>query len=540
MKKIILSSVFIASFSMLYSQTTEQAKQLLYYKKYQSAEKSFYSVVQENPNDAEAWYGLVFSILHQNEIAKAKQSLQQAPLSVRNRPFFDVALGYILLGENKKDSASFYFSHALNETKEKDAAILSAIASAEIEAKEGNASYALELLDKAIKKDKRNAMLYALKGDAYRKLNNGTEAFKAYQEALNKNDKLALAAYQMGNIFVTQKNPDVYLPHFQKALDLDKNFAPALYALYLHYFYSDPSKAMNYFNQYTALADASMETEYAFTDLLYLNKKYNEAIVAADKLKAKEGAKLRPRVYKLLAYSTAGLGDTAKAIGFMQQYFANEADSNFVAKDFETMAKLFVFESKPDSAVVYFSRLVQVEKDPVALYPHYKTLALFAHDLKDYSAEAKWLKKYYTGNIKAGNIDLFNWGIAHYRAEEYAGADTVFGLYVRDHPEQGFGYYWQARSKAMLDEEMTEGLAVPYYQKLIEVNQTDTAHANYKKWMVEAFGYIAAYNANTKKDYPQAISYFQKLLEVDPENADAKKYISLLEKRGEKDEVRNN
>ena len=176
----------------------------------------------------------------------------------------------------------------------------------------------------------------------------------------------------------------------------------------------------------------------------------------------------------------------------------------------------------------------------LALYPHYKTLALFAHDLKDYSAEAKWLKKYYTGNIKAGNIDLFNWGIAHYRAEEYAGADTVFGLYVRDHPEQGFGYYWQARSKAMLDKEMTEGLAVPYYQKLIEVNQTDTAHANYKKWMVEAFGYIAAYNANTKKDYPQAISYFQKLLEVDPENADAKKYISLLEKRGEKDEVRNN
>ena len=204
------------------------------------------------------------------------------------------------------------------------------------------------------------------------------------------------------------------------------------------------------------------------------------------------------------------------------------------------MARLFVADEKPDSAMVYFSKLVAIEKDSVALYPHYKTLASFAHDLKNYTEEAKWLAKYYQGNSKATNIDLFNWGIAHYRAEQYANADSVFGIYVKDHPEQGFGYYWQARSKAMLDKEMVQGLAVPAYQKLIEVNQTDTANSNYKKWMVEAYGYIAAYNANTKKDYAQAISYFQKLLEVDPENADAKKYISLLEKRGDKNEEKNN
>jgi tetratricopeptide (TPR) repeat protein len=130
--------------------------------------------------------------------------------------------------------------------------------------------------------------------------------------------------------------------------------------------------------------------------------------------------------------------------------------------------------------------------------------------------------------------------VAHYRAEEYSLADSIFGAYVKEHPEQGFGYYWQARSNAMMDKEMTEGLAVPYYQKLTEVMQNDTANASYKKWMVEAYGYMAAYNANTKKDYPLAISYFQKVLEVDPENADAKKYIAVLEKRGAKDEVKSN
>jgi tetratricopeptide (TPR) repeat protein len=77
---------------------------------------------------------------------------------------------------------------------------------------------------------------------------------------------------------------------------------------------------------------------------------------------------------------------------------------------------------------------------------------------------------------------------------------------------------------------MKEGLAIPTYQKLIEVLEKDTTDANYKKWVVEAYGYLAAYETNTEKDYAEAVDYFEKVLEVDPENADAKKYIALLEK----------
>ena len=91
----------------------------------------------------------------------------------------------------------------------------------------------------------------------------------------------------------------------------------------------------------------------------------------------------------------------------------------------------------------------------------------------------------------------------------------------------------------MMDKEMEQGLAVPYYEKLTEVMQGDTASGSYKNCMAVAYGYMAAYNANTKKDYALAISYFQKVLEVDPENADAKKYIALLEQRGAKDEAKN-
>jgi hypothetical protein len=77
---------------------------------------------------------------------------------------------------------------------------------------------------------------------------------------------------------------------------------------------------------------------------------------------------------------------------------------------------------------------------------------------------------------------------------------------------------------------MKEGLAVPLYKKLIEVLLTDTANAQFKKWIVEAYEYLAAYEANIKKDYGSSVDYFKKILEIEPDNQNANKYIKLLEK----------
>ena len=51
---------------------------------------------------------------------------------------------------------------------------------------------------------------------------------------------------------------------------------------------------------------------------------------------------------------------------------------------------------------------------------------------------------------------------------------------------------------------------------------------------MEAYAYLAAYATNTKKDYATAVAYFEKLLQIDPENADAKKYIGVLQKNLDK------
>jgi tetratricopeptide (TPR) repeat protein len=530
MKKIVFIIVCTASAFVLNAQSVEQGNQQLYYERYGSAVNTFQQVLQKDPSNAGAWYGLTKAYLLQDDLKKASDSIQAAPEVVRSDPYYKVAVGAVLLQQQNSEATS-YLQQALKETREKDAGVLAAVAEAHINAQSGDANYAVELLKKALKRDKHNAALYVQLGDAYTKLHNGSEAYKAYQKALEENDSYAKAYDRLGDIFLSQKNADLYVDYFKKAVAADPNYLPALYSLYRYEFYHDPAKAMAYYKDYAAKSDHSLQNEYDLADLLYLNKQYSEAIQKATAIINAEGDSIQPRLYKLIGYSYAGVSDTAKAITYMKQYFEKEADSNLVSKDFLAMGEFYgALQGQDSLAITYLEKGVELEKDSATQYELFKKLADKAKENDDYTAQAKWLGKYYTGNNKANNLDLFNWGIAQYRAENYAGADSVFSMYITKYPEQSFGYYWQAKSKALQDKEMVEGLAVPAYEKLIEVLQRDTTDANFQKWIVEAYSYLAAYAANTEKNYAEAVDYFEKVLQVDAENESAKKYIAILQK----------
>ncbi|WP_162944795.1 tetratricopeptide repeat protein [Flavisolibacter nicotianae] len=513
------------------AQSVEQGKQQLYYERYQSAEQTFRQAVQQNPSDAEALYGLVQANLLQNKSEAAMTALSNAPGSLKEEPLYQVASGAVLLQQGKATEAAAVFEKALSETKEKNPAVLSAIAEAHIRSTVGDANYAVTLLNKAIKREKHDAALYTLLGDAYRKLHNGTEAYKAYQKAIEENGQYAAAYHRLGNIFLSQKNVPLYTEYFTKAINADAAYAPSIYRLYAHEFYRDPAKALAYYQEYLSKSDRSEKALYELADLFYLTKKYDSAIQKANEILSNEGTKAQPRLYKLIAYSFAGKADTASALTSMQTYFDKGADSTIIGRDYLTMGDFYAASKGKDSlAMVYYAKGVDDEKDSIVRYAYYKKLAGYAGENKDYAAQAKWLEKYYTGNSKANNLDLFTWGLAHIRAEQYSAADSVFSTYVAKYPDQSYGYYWQAKSKALQDSGMKEGLAVPAYEKLVAILEKDSTDANYKRWIVEAYGYLAAYKTNTEKNYGEAVDYFEKVLAVDPSNADAKKYITLLEK----------
>ena len=528
MKKIFFIPLLLIVFSA-FAQNINNAEDLLYYKKFESAENLLNQIVKNNPENAEAWY-LLSEVQDSGNELDLKNTLQNAPANIKSDPYFLIATGKILLEESKSAEARGYFEQALEKTKYKRPEILLAVAKAQTASENGDANYAIELLNKAIKKNKNDPALYTELGKAYRKLNNGTEAFKAFRQAIEADKNFAEAYYLTGMIFRTQNNSDLYLEYFNRAIQADANYAPAYYQLYYHYYFRNVNTAKEYLEKYIALSDHKIENDYDYTDILYLTKNYTQAIELAKKLIETDKEETPARIYKLIGYSYHESNDHSKAFDYMYQYFDAAPDSILIAKDFILLADLYAEKQKIDTAMFFYKVGTELEKDSASLTKYYRTLADLAKLQKDYTERAIWLGKYYVSNQKSTNLDLFNWGLAWFRAGNYIKSDSVFAMYVDKYPTQVFGYYWRGRNNAAIDSTMEQGLAIPHYLKVVEIGELDTA-GNSKRQLIESYGYLAGYETNQNKNYSKAVEYFEKLLQLDPNNDQAKKYVQILKER---------
>lgn len=511
-------------------QSIDEAKQLLYYDRYQSAEQVLQQVMQkeEDLEESPAYYLLTGLYLETDKVEKAKTLLEpKASQLLSANPLNRVAYGNLLLAEGKTAEARAQFEDALKDSKRKDEEVLMAIAAAQVENDKGDAAYALQVLNE-IKEKKINARSLTLKGDAYRKMGQGSEAAKAYMEALIKDEKYAEAAYKLGKIYLTQQNTDMFLKYFNQAITADPKYAAAYYELYYHYYFRDVNKAKEYLDSYIANTDKTVEHNYMITDLMYASSKYPEAIRGAQEILQQEGDKARPRIYKLLAYSYDASGDSTSAMQNLEQYFQKEVDSNLVAKDFDLKAKLLAKTGDTANAMQAWERAISMDTVKEYKIEYMQQLAQLAKEQNNRSGEAKWLGQIYQTKEDPNNLDIYNWGLAHYAAQEFPVADSVFGIYTSKYPDQIYGYYWRAKSRAQIDTTMEQGLAVEDYKKVIEIAEKDVEKN--KSLLLQSYGYLGAYEANARKDYPAALGWFEKILAVQPDNADAQRFAEILKK----------
>lgn len=77
------------------------------------------------------------------------------------------------------------------------------------------------------------------------------------------------------------------------------------------------------------------------------------------------------------------------------------------------------------------------------------------------------------------------------------------------------------------DTSLELGLAVIEYEKLADAGKRIDS-VKFKNQIVQAYGIIASYQNNIKKDKAAAIAYLQKILDIDPTNTSAKEFIEVL------------
>ncbi|MBQ8672945.1 MAG: tetratricopeptide repeat protein [Bacteroides sp.] len=105
-------------------------------------------------------------------------------------------------------------------------------------------------------------------------------------------------------------------------------------------------------------------------------------------------------------------------------------------------------------------------------------------------------------------------------------ADSLFLLVAELVPDSHLGLLWHARTQSALDPETSSGKAKPHYEALIALLQ-DKDEPRYLPPLIEAYSYLGYYYL-LQEDYPASRHYWQKILELDPDNTTANKAVEGL------------
>jgi Flp pilus assembly protein TadD len=537
MNQLFLLSSFIFLGNTLFAQSIDDGKKFLNYERYTSAQNVFSKLVAANPNDVEAvyWLGQTYIENGDNPDTVAAQTLYQKTLQANpNQPLIMVGIGEIELMQGHKEDARNRFETAISLAKKKDLPeVLTAVGRANVDTKDGDGVYAIDKLNQAADKDKKNPEIEIELGAAYRKMIDGANATTSYTNALGLDPKNARASFMIGRIFETQGygQEAIYMKYYNAAIAADPNFAPVYYWLYNYYYERDVNKSRDYLNKYIALADPDSKNCYAEASLLYVSKLYQQAITKSDECISTGGTKVYPNVYGLKAYSYDKMGDSVNAKKYFEEFFSKINPDKIGPNDYATYGKILLkFPGNDSLASIYIDKAVQLDTLPANKLDYVKSTAESLVAAQKYADAGKWYAKLLALKPNYGKADLYYAGYNDYRGGNYQGSDSVFKLYQTKYPEDMFGWYMGARSKEGIDSTGANGLAISDYEKVISIADTSADKDKVKANEITACRYMVAYYYNIKKDVKTANDYNNKILVLDPADALANKNKPIFEK----------
>ena len=526
-KQITLLASFIFLANSLVAQSIDEGKKFLNYERFTSAQGVFNKLLAANPNNVEAayWLGQTYLQNSDNPDTAAAQALYQKSIQANpNAPLLLAGVGQVELMQGKKQDARNRFETAISLTKGKDAEVLTAIGRANVDSKAGDSIYAIDKLNQAAARDKKNSWIQIELGDAYRKMIDGANATLAYQSALSLDPKNARASFMIGRIYETQGygQEAIYMKYYNEAIAIDPNFAPVFYWLYNYYYQRDVNKSREYLNKYIAVADPDSKNCYAEASLLYVSKLYKEAITKADQCIASAGEKPFPNLYGLKAYSYDKMGDSLNSKKHFDEFFAKVNPEKIGPNDYATYGKVLLkFPGNDSLAETYIDKAVALDTVPANKLDYIKSTAESLAAAQKFADAGRFYSKILTLKPTYGKVDLYYAGYNLFRGGNYAAADSIFKLYQAKYPEDLFGWSMGASSNEGLDTTGANGLAKPYYEKVISIADTSADKEKVKPNLIRAYKYMLAYFYNIKKDKIAAIEWNNKILALDPNDAQA-------------------
>lgn len=335
---------------------------------------------------------------------------------------------------------------------------------------------------------------------------------------------------------------------------------------------------------YKAHSPSTPDDIERYARALYFTDNFDEAQIMVTKgLQADPNNFILNR-YQLYIY--AKTGNYTQGIKLAENFFSLAESSRYIPMDYTAYATLLKDAKRYDEAIAQFNQAIKIDPDTPE---RYKEASEMAKEIKNLGMAADYYKTYIDKKTQAAGagypdelLDINTLGSNYYTAgtsisknpELAAGlmknsvligellasgngfnadslassleyftasyskyylkkASATFSTIIERAPESYIGYRFKALSEHALNPDVKNSSAAKgYYEKMVEVITAKDdwrTTPSMQRMALEGYNYLAYYYYLTG-DAPQAIQYANKVLELDPENSNAKAILADLNK----------
>jgi tetratricopeptide (TPR) repeat protein len=519
--------LMLTACSAVHGQTLKEAIRLTESEQYEMAALAYQQLLSSQPANGTLYfyYGENYLLSDEKDSAMMtfKKGLQAEPANMLNEvglAKLEFDLGHAVEGNKLLDEA-------LSKAGPKNALVMMEAADALIHFKSKNLDKAKELLDKAYALDPKNPDIQILYGDMYAEKNDGTHAAEHYNMAVDLDKSSVRAIVSKGVLYRRSTNYDGATEEFKNAIKIDPNYAGEHRELGDAYIkLGKLEEAKEEYRKYLTLSKNNCNARIKYASFLYYSKDYAGALNEISQLKQKCDSN-NVTLLRVASYCYYETKDYVKGINTVDRLFSLLPEEKRIINDYEYYGKLNIAANRDSVGIDALRKSYDMDKTRVDLLFE---LGNSLMKVKRYDEAAATFKEKIATGREVKSFDYFKLGQCYFFAQQFLNADTAFNKLCEMQPKYATGFLWNAKNKTRIDSTSEAGLALPMYDKYVELAMADSANAaKYTEGLKEAYGYMASYYFLQKKDKTKAVLYLRKKLDLMTEPADKKDIQTMID-----------
>jgi len=526
-------------------QDLNSALNMTYQEQFEAADDAFNALIKSDPTNGKYWY-----YSGENQLASyfidpvnipfesvAKKALERYNNGITanpNEPLNYVGLGKVSLIQNNTALAEENFAKAQTFlpakkvkstlTKPEQSTLLVRIAEAYVQVGSKDTALVFSLLRKAETLDSRNSDLYLVRGDYWiYTLNNGSNAAANYKRSQDYSPESKRARVRLGQLYTRIKVYPDALTYYQEAIEIDPSFAPAYLEmgfLYAKTNQHEESKAN--FKKYLDLSSSNIAAKRRYANMLIQTEDYKDAIVQIQQILETDSVTYND-LNRALAYSYYEEKQYPSANYYIEKFFKNAPEEKISSKDYLYYGRIQIKNGKDSLGIINLTKSFETDSTNMDLLNEIAGAYIKSKRHQEAGDTYKLKIQRSTGGVN----DYYKMGRAYFDAKNWAEADSAFAMVNRMSVDFEPAYLFRARVYSNLDPDTKEGLAKPFYEKLIEKASIDSV--KYGKDILEAYNYLGYYYL-VNKQYCESLGYWDKIVILDPANDNARSALNDLKK----------